>query len=246
MQTGLISDLGLLRGTANVLLFAAAGALAPLLYTWFVTGGSDPVLTARGMAAGAVAGLAAGPFVQPWAAVFIGLLAGASVPFITYLLDSVLPLDDVTGSIIVSGLPAIIGLLLVGFLADGAVGSGWNVTGADNYMGVTGQGVSGLLAGADYQRDFPGQLQAQLIGVLALGLWGFLTGYLVCAPLGMIIHGITHEDEAGAGRQRSANTDRQRFRPIASVRGEAQSDAVLPSSAQEAQDQTESPSASSV
>ncbi len=247
LQTELIGNLGLLRGTANVLLYAAAGSLTPLLYTWFVTGSSDPVLTARGIAAGAVAGLAAGPFVEPWAAVFIGLLAGATVPFVTYLLDTVLPLDDGTGSIIVSGLPAIVGLLLVGFLADGSVGRGWNVTGADSFMGVSGQGVSGLFTASAFQRDFPGQLQAQLIGVLALVLWGFIAGYIVCAPLGMIIHGITRDDQASVSSERSTGTSKQRFRPVPSVRSEYQgafgseapADAVLPpASAQETQDQS--------
>ena len=52
LQTGLVNDLGLMRGSVNVLLFAAAGSIVPLLYTWFVTGKSDPVMTARGVAAG--------------------------------------------------------------------------------------------------------------------------------------------------------------------------------------------------
>ena len=29
-----------------------------------------------------------------------------------------------------------------------------------------------------------------MIGILALGLWGFLMGMLVCATLGLLIHGL--------------------------------------------------------
>ena len=206
LQTGMINDLGLMRGSVNVLLFAAAGTIVPLLYTWFVTGRSDPVMTARGAAAGTVAGLAAGPFVPPGMAVLIGLLAGATVPFVTFLVDSSLRLDDVTGSISVSGVPAILGLLLVGFFADGAVGQGWHMTGLESYLGVAGQGVSGLFAASAYQADFPGQLQAQVIGILALGLWGFLMGMLICAPLGLILHGLLRGDGKSAPNRGAEST----------------------------------------
>ena len=112
------------------------------------------------------------------------------MPFVTFLVDTTLRLDDVTGSVSVSGLPAMVGLLLVGFFADGAVGPGWQMTGMESYLGVAGQGVSGLFTASAYQADFPGQLQAQVIGILALGLWGFLAGILVCAPMGLILHGL--------------------------------------------------------
>jgi Amt family ammonium transporter len=190
LQTSLVNPLGLFRGSVNVMLFAAAGSVVPLVYTWFVSGKSDAVMTARGVAAGIVAGLASGPFVQPSVAIMIGLLAGATVPFITFVVDATLRLDDVTGSVSVSGLPAMVGLLLVGLFADGAVGQGWQMTGVGGYLGVVGQGVSGLFTASAFQADFPGQLQAQIIGILVLALWGFLAGILVCAPMGMILHGL--------------------------------------------------------
>ena len=190
LQMSNVSELGLMRGTANMMLFASGGIIVPLLYTWFVTGKSDPVMTARGLAAGVVAGLAAGPFVQPSLAFVAGLLAGASVPFVTFIVSGWLRLDDAAGIVSVSGLPALLGLLIVGIFADGMVGYGWNMTGVDAYLGVGGQGVSGLFTAAGYQADFPGQLQAQVIGILALGLWGFLMGMLVCATLGLLIHGL--------------------------------------------------------
>ena len=162
----------------------------PLLYTWFVAGGADPTMTARGMAAGAIAGLAAAPFMQLGPLLLTGVIAGATVPFVTYVADHLVGIDDATGVVVVAALPALVGLLLAGVFADGAAGSGWQLAGVGAYLGVTGQGVSGLLTAAGFQRDFPGQFQAQVIGVVALSLWGFFTGLLVCAPLGLLFHGL--------------------------------------------------------
>ena len=93
-------------------------------------------------------------------------------------------------------LPALLGLLLVGVFADGAAGAGWQLLGAANYLGVAGQGVSGLLVAGGFQPDFPGQLQAQVIGVVALILWGFVSGLVVCAPLGLLLHHLQRSDQA--------------------------------------------------
>ena len=196
LQVETLSDLALLRGSVNVALAAVGGSIVPLLYTWFVAGRSDPTLTGRGLAAGAIAGLAVAPFVQPGPALLTGMLAGATVPFMTYIVDQLLNLDDATGVIVTSGLPALLGLLLVGVFADGAAGAGWQLLGGTNYLGVGGQGVSGLLVGGGFQPDFPGQLQAQVIGVVALILWGFISGLVVCAPLGLLLHHLQRSDQA--------------------------------------------------
>jgi Amt family ammonium transporter len=47
-----------------------------------------------------------------------------------------------------------------------------------------------------FQPDFPGQLQAQVIGVVALTLWGFVSGLVVCAPLGLLFHNLQRSDQA--------------------------------------------------
>jgi ammonium transporter, Amt family len=195
LQVSVLTDLALLRGSVNVVLAAVGGAIMPLLYTWFVTGDSDPSLTARGVAAGAVAGLAAAPFVQPGPAMLIGFLAGATTPFTTYIVDHLLRLDDSTGVLVTTGLPAMLGLLLLGIFADGAAGAGWQLAGVSSYLGVAGQGVSGLLVAQGFQRDFPSQLQAQVIGVVAVSMWGFLSGLIVCVPLGLLFHGLQRSEE---------------------------------------------------
>lgn len=190
LQVQFLGEMALMRGSVNSILVAAGGLLPPLLYTWFVTGTSEPMTCARGLVAGVVAGLAVGPFVQPGVAFAIGLFAGATVPFVLFVLEGVWHLDDATGAVTASGVPAMVGLLLVGIFADGAVGSGWQMTGLGTYLGVGAQGVSGLFVARGYQLDFPSQLQAQAIGVLALGLWGFVVGMALCIPLGLLFHAL--------------------------------------------------------
>ncbi len=190
LQVQFLSEIALMRGSVNSILIAAGGLLPPLIYTWFVTGSSEPMTCARGLVAGCVAGLAVGPFVQPGVAFMIGLLAGATVPFVLFILEGVWRLDDATGAVTASGVPAMVGLLLVGIFADGVVGNGWQMTGLGTYLGIEGQGVSGLFVASGYQFDFPGQLQAQAIGILALSLWGFITGMLICIPLGLLFHAL--------------------------------------------------------
>ncbi|RLT34808.1 MAG: hypothetical protein DWI57_16105 [Chloroflexi bacterium] len=202
IQTGIIGDLGPLRGSVNSLLFVISGSLIPVLYTWFVTGESDPMMAARGMAAGAIAGLGAGPFVTPTAALVVGLLAGGSVPFVTFTVNRLLRLNDSAGILSMTAIPALLGLLSVGLFADGSVGAGWQMTGVGSYLGVTGQGVTGLVAASGFISDFPGQLQAQVIGGVALLLWGFVMGSLICVPLAALAHGI--DVATGASRRGEA------------------------------------------
>lgn len=194
LQVEALSDLGMMRGSVNVLLSATAGAFIPLMYTWFVAGRSHPTIAARGLVAGAVAGLAAAPFVQPLPALLIGLFAGATTPLLTYVIDNLARLDDDTGLVVIAGAPAIVGLLLAGVFADGAVGAGWQATGIDAYLGVARQGVTGLFAAGGFQPDFPAQFQAQLIGVAALLVWGLVSSALICAPLGLLFWGLQHSE----------------------------------------------------
>jgi len=198
LQVEALTDLGMMRGSVNILLSATAGAFIPLLYTWFVAGRSHPTMAARGLVAGAVAGLAAAPFMQPLPALMIGLFAGATTPLLAYLLDNLARLDDATGLVVTAGAPAAVGLLLAGVFADGAVGAGWQATGAATYLGVTGQGVTGLFVASGFQPDFPAQFQAQLIGVAALLVWGLAAGALICAPLSLLFWGLHHSERRAA------------------------------------------------
>ena len=171
----------------NGIVAAASGALLPLLYTWFVAGRPDPLMAARGLAAGSIAGAAVAPFVPPWVALVIGSAAGFLVPVAVFVVDRVLRLDDPTAALAVHGFGGSLGLLAVAIFADGAGGAGWNGVGAGSYMGVARQGVTGLLAASAYQPDFPGQLQAQGVGLATLALFGFFLAWVLLAPPAVLL-----------------------------------------------------------
>jgi hypothetical protein len=40
-----------------------------------------------------------------------------------------------------------------------------------------------------------------VIGIVALSLWGFVTGLLVCAPLALLFHGLQRSATADAGQE---------------------------------------------
>lgn len=171
------------RLAVNLLLAAAAGAFLPLAYTWFVANRPDPLMAARGLAAGLVAISGSGPFVPPWAALVIGGVAGLLTPLACYLVDHLLRWNDPTAALTVHGVSGLWGLLAVALFADGKFGAGWNGIGPDEYLHVAGQGVSGLWTAGGFQPDWPGQLQAQAVGLAAIGLFAFLIASLAFGPL---------------------------------------------------------------
>jgi Amt family ammonium transporter len=187
-----------MRGAVAVMLAAAGGTLVPMAYTWFVAGRSDPMMAAKGLAAGAIAGMALGPFVRPGAALAIGALVGLLVPLATYLVNEVLRVADDTHVTSIYLLGAAVGIVAVGILADGLAGGGWNQVGAESYLGVTGQGVTGLMAAEGLQRDWPGQVQAQLVGLAALFLVPFFTASLLFVPVAVVMRGLQRPPEEAA------------------------------------------------
>lgn len=170
----------------NVLLAGAGGALVPMGYTWFATGGASPLFAARGLAAGVLVGIVAAGFIPPWATLLAGALGGLLAVLAAYAIEHLVRLDDPTGSVSVLALGTIVGLLAVALLADGRFGQGWNGVGNVTYLGVPGQGVTGLWPAAGYQPDWPGQMEAQLIGMAAYVLTSFLVATLVFWPLGLL------------------------------------------------------------
>ena len=179
------------RLAVNLLLAAAAGAFLPLAYTWFVASRPDPLMAARGLAAGLVAISGSGPFVPPWAALVIGGVAGLLTPLACYLVDHLLRWNDPTAALTVHGVSGLWGLLAVALFADGKFGAGWNGIGPDEYLHVAGQGVSGLWTAVGLQPDWPGQLQAQGVGLAAIGLFAFLIASLAFGPLAGLMHLVT-------------------------------------------------------
>lgn len=197
------------RGLIAVVLAASAGALAPLAYTWFVADHADPLMAARGLAAGAVVAAAVGPFLPPWAAALLGLTAGLLTPLLTYLVCEVLRIDDDSGLTPVHLAAGLLGLLAIGFFADGLAGAGWNGVGQNQFLGVPGQGVTGLLAAPGMQPDWPGQMQAQLIGVAALVGLAFAAALALFGLLALMTRGLRMAREARGARGARGAQDAQ-------------------------------------
>lgn len=156
------------RAGVNLVLAAAGGAFLPCLYTWFTTGAADSLMAARGAAAGTLSVAAAMAFVPPWAALFIGAAAGVLVPLVTFLMHHVLRIQDPTGAVPVGLLGGALGIIAVGFFGDGTAGQAWNNVGVETYLGVASQGITGLFPTPGFAPDWPGQLNAQLIGLAAI------------------------------------------------------------------------------
>jgi Amt family ammonium transporter len=144
----------------------SGATLTSQLYAWLVTGKLEALMAARGIAAGWGAVLASAPFLPPWAALVVGLLAGLLFPFLLYAIHVLLRLRDTAGTVALGLTAGICGTLGVALFADGRWGQGWNRLTLES-----SQGVIGLIFGGG-----AGQLTAQLVGLLALGAWGMLWG----------------------------------------------------------------------
>lgn len=169
--SGATWDVG--RAAVNTLLGMAGATLTAQLYAWLVTGELESLLAARGIAAGWGAALAAAPFLPSWAALVVGLLAGLLFSLLLYVIETHLHLRDAAAAVALGVTGGLWGLLSVGLFADGRAGQGLN--GMGSIVGSNpGLGVSGLIVGGNW-----GQLQAQLAGIVAIGLWGLLWGVLL-------------------------------------------------------------------
>lgn len=181
------------RAALNGVLALLAGSVAAAFYSRFTTAEYNPAMTARGGLAGLVIVSAVSPFIPPWIAVASGLLAGLLTPLLIYLVDHKLKLDDHTAGVAIFGLPAFLALLLPGLLADGSGGAGWN--------GIEG-GVAGVLVAPGFAVNWPGQINAQLLGAVALVVWTAL----IAAGLFKLQPWLAARRSARAEKTRSAET----------------------------------------
>ena len=128
----------------NTLMAGAAGGVAAMTYAWLFgpTKKPDPGLSVNGILAGLVAITAPCAFVDSWAAVVIGLIAGVIVCGATVLLEQ-WKIDDPVGAVPVHFFNGLWGVLAVGIFANGNPDTAaWN--------GVE-SAVTGLLYGGTTQ-----------------------------------------------------------------------------------------------
>jgi len=168
------AELSLPRIAVNGLLAGAGAILASQTYCWLTVGHADALMSARGAVAGFVAISAGAPFVPPWAALLVGVVAGLLLPLGVYLVERGLRLPDGTATASLGITAGLLGLLAVAIFADGLWGQSWNGV-EDPYN----RGVTGFLPSEGLTGNGPGQLIAQLAGIGAIGLLAFLISWLV-------------------------------------------------------------------
>ena len=174
----------------NTMLASASGALFATLYHWWMYRKPDVSMMCNGMLAGLVAITAPCAFVAPWAAFLIGAIAGVLVVASVYFIER-RGIDDPVGAISVHGVNGIWGVLALGLFADGTYGAGWNGIGYNEYLGVAGQGVTGLFYGDSKQ------FLAEVIAVLACVTWAAVSGFVFFKLTGLIVGGnrVSRADE---------------------------------------------------
>lgn len=160
----------------NTLLAGAAGATAAIYLTLLRTGKADLEMAANGALAGLVGITAGCAYVDVWAAVVIGLIAGVILPFGLSFVKDVLKVDDPVGAVTVHGICGAWGVLAVGIFPSGLHGE-----------------VTGLVGGN------PGQLVPQIAGIITAIVWGFGGGFVLFKVLDLTMGLRVSEEEEEIG-----------------------------------------------
>jgi Amt family ammonium transporter len=171
------TDLRISVVVVNTMLAGVAGSLATM--AWMMLKGlkPDPSMMCNGMLAGLVAITAPCAFVDSWAAVVIGAVAGVLVVESVFFWEK-RGIDDPVGAISVHGVNGLWGVISVGIFANGKYGMGWNGVVRPEFDangdtdGVLTDGVRGLLFGD------ASQLYAQLIDAAVVAVFGFIMAYV--------------------------------------------------------------------
>ena len=167
------STLGL--NAVNTLLAGAAGATSAIYLTLLRTGKADIEMAANGALSGLVGITAGCAYVDVWAAVIIGLVAGIIMPFGIGFVKNVLKTDDPVGAVTVHGICGAWGLLAVAIFASGH------------------NKVYGLMAG-DASLLLP-----QIVGIIAAIVWGFGGGFVLFKVLDLTMGLRVSEEEEEVG-----------------------------------------------
>ena len=157
-------------------LAAAAGTLAATFTSWWRFSKPDLTMTINGVLAGLVAITAPCSFVNLWAAVLIGLIAGIIVVFSVDFIDG-WKIDDPVGAISVHLVCGVWGTFAVGLFAEGVGGTLYSEGPA-----------KGLFMGGSLN-----QLLAQLLGIACVGAFTVGFSFLAWWGLKVLLGGIRVE-----------------------------------------------------
>ncbi|WP_077622780.1 ammonium transporter [Sediminibacillus massiliensis] len=161
----------------NTQLAAAAGAIAAMLIAWAMTGKADVPTTLNGALAGLVAITASCGFVEPWAAVIIGIIGGLIVFFSMKFFDRA-RIDDPIFALSVHGTVGVWGTISNGLFAtpELSVGADW--------------GQPGLFYGGGFE-----QLGVQIMGVVASGIYAFVVAFVILKVMDKVMGGLRVSEE---------------------------------------------------
>ncbi|SDR97567.1 ammonium transporter [Paenibacillaceae bacterium GAS479] len=165
----------------NTQLGAAGGAVAAMLISWAVLGKTDIGTTLNGALAGLVAITASCAFVDPWAAVVIGLVAGVLVFYSTRFFEKI-RIDDPIYALSVHGAAGIWGTLANGIFATEELATKLN----------TGKG--GLIDTGSWD-----QLWVQIESVAVSGAYAFAVSFIILAVMKKVMGLRVTEEQEIAG-----------------------------------------------
>ncbi|UHA72608.1 ammonium transporter [Paenibacillus sp. 481] len=159
-------------------LAAAAGAVVALLVSWMVLGKADIPSMLNGVLAALVAITGACAFVEPWAAIVIGAVAGA-LTFFTAQWFERKGVDDPVYAFSVHGMAGIWGALSTGFFA------------APHLVETVGVGKAGLFYGGGFE-----QLFVQAVGIAGVFVFVAILSIIMFAVMKRTIGlRVTEEEE---------------------------------------------------
>lgn len=158
----------------NTNLAAAAGTLAALLISWIVIGKADVPMMLNGALAGLVAITASCAFVDTWAAVVIGFIAGILVFYSIRFFESK-KMDDPISALSVHGTAGVWGTLSTGFFATKELAT---------------VGKPGLFYGGGFE-----QLGVQALGVFTCAAYAFIVAFVILSVMKKVMKGLRVKEE---------------------------------------------------
>lgn len=158
----------------NTNLAAGAGAVAATLISWFALGKPDIPTILNGALAGLVAITASCAFVDVWASVVIGFIAGILTFYSARFLEN-RKVDDPIFAVSVHGVPGMWGTISTGFFATKELAT---------------VGKPGLFYGGGFH-----QLGVQVMGVAVSGLYAFIVSFAILWVMKKVMGGIRVSEE---------------------------------------------------